>query len=848
MMESFGRIMMQETSRRGGVAVQLLQTLSIMILNIRSDTLLYYIFSNNHINQLIALPYDFRDEELLAHYVSFLKTLSSKLNDRTVQFFFASTSASTTPESSPPGPDEKSRSSAAAGGRTASQCRSRHSNFPLFTKAIGLFDHSESMVRAAVRTLTLNVYSINDELVQEWLASSAACKTYSSLLAEYTLLNFRELIDLVDVVGDGSARPQRKGAGSLHDALAEIGDLLYYYNDLLSLRQCKVGMPIARIFWGKVVRPLIIDVIRCGEREEDIHRAPLICALYFASRIFDIIRHTVFLSAFAAELLLPADDGSAYTAAMVGEDDDAIGLDARGSDESEDDDQTQGRSPDDCGGTGGEQGSESQVLKTLIGLLRSEDVQIASGALGLLVEVLRSPHVNDEILHAAGLLPMRRLQKLKLIQGLSSSLDDADDSVRLALEMNGGNDDEETPPVTPATADEGERGGAGAPEAAGVSTGPNTAAVPVTPAIAVPVATVPAVPRKGSVVAEAAAHPIRRMLIEGCIGVFDSHRFFMRRSLVCAAWIIAQSLTLPRRTASWDMSAVTASKLGGDGAAPDDESPRSAGRAKLLPEWEERIETFTGLAHAALLEDSEAIWGDGVVGLIVSEWSSIRRALEALPKSDEGGEGVLSPCVYLNAGNDGQSASLVHGVRRSVQRTVAMKMLQSLLCGRTPAPRAPLSAGAVPFSASVTVGDEIEMEDSIALPCRVAFERGREMVVYIVVHGSTPALPASLLLLLEPAPRRLGWGTVRAVAPIMSAQPRLDARHPEWLHVYVRAPLSSLETLDKNQRVGGRRLIDGQWTLAFSNEAASETAIEMIRLYHVRLQDFIREAIRPLLE
>ena len=33
-----------------------------------------------------ALPYVFRIEELLAHYVSFLKILSSKLNERTVRF------------------------------------------------------------------------------------------------------------------------------------------------------------------------------------------------------------------------------------------------------------------------------------------------------------------------------------------------------------------------------------------------------------------------------------------------------------------------------------------------------------------------------------------------------------------------------------------------------------------------------------------------------------------------------------------------------------------------------------------------------------------------------------------
>lgn len=35
-------------------------------------------------------------------------------------------------------------------------------DFPLYTEAIKFFNHSESMVRIAVRTLTLNVYRVQD--------------------------------------------------------------------------------------------------------------------------------------------------------------------------------------------------------------------------------------------------------------------------------------------------------------------------------------------------------------------------------------------------------------------------------------------------------------------------------------------------------------------------------------------------------------------------------------------------------------------------------------------------------------------------------------------------------------
>lgn len=68
--------------------MQVLQTLSILIQNIRSQVAIFYLFSNNHVNDIVALRFDFDDDEVLGYYINLLKTISLKLNESTVQFFF----------------------------------------------------------------------------------------------------------------------------------------------------------------------------------------------------------------------------------------------------------------------------------------------------------------------------------------------------------------------------------------------------------------------------------------------------------------------------------------------------------------------------------------------------------------------------------------------------------------------------------------------------------------------------------------------------------------------------------------------------------------------------------------
>ena len=81
------RILSQAFCRRGEVAVQILQTLSILTQNIQSEQAIYYLFSKNHINAIIGQDFNFDDDEVLGYYISFLKTISLKLNSGTIHFF-----------------------------------------------------------------------------------------------------------------------------------------------------------------------------------------------------------------------------------------------------------------------------------------------------------------------------------------------------------------------------------------------------------------------------------------------------------------------------------------------------------------------------------------------------------------------------------------------------------------------------------------------------------------------------------------------------------------------------------------------------------------------------------------
>ncbi|KAL6751026.1 hypothetical protein V8C86DRAFT_2790109 [Haematococcus lacustris] len=148
-------ILLQPANRAGEVAKQVLQTLGIIIQNVRSETGVFFLFSNNHINNIVGVRFDFDDEEVLGFYISFLKAVSLKLSPKTVNFFVVE-------------PASDAAGSAAI-------------DLPLYSEAIKFAHHREGMVRAGVRTLTLNVMAVMDPNIQAFVCSPPASAYFGSI-------------------------------------------------------------------------------------------------------------------------------------------------------------------------------------------------------------------------------------------------------------------------------------------------------------------------------------------------------------------------------------------------------------------------------------------------------------------------------------------------------------------------------------------------------------------------------------------------------------------------------------------------------------------------------------------
>lgn len=107
-----------------------------------------FLLSNNYVNQVIGLRYDFSNDEILAYYIYLLRTLSFKLSKDTIYFFF----------------------------------NEHLDDFPLYSEAIKFFNHEESMIRIAVRVITLNVYSVNDRQMQDFILDRTTTTYFSNLV------------------------------------------------------------------------------------------------------------------------------------------------------------------------------------------------------------------------------------------------------------------------------------------------------------------------------------------------------------------------------------------------------------------------------------------------------------------------------------------------------------------------------------------------------------------------------------------------------------------------------------------------------------------------------------------
>eukprot|EP00929_Paragymnodinium_shiwhaense_P044221 TRINITY_DN22693_c1_g4_i2.p1 TRINITY_DN22693_c1_g4~~TRINITY_DN22693_c1_g4_i2.p1 ORF type:complete len:673 (+),score=200.64 TRINITY_DN22693_c1_g4_i2:181-2199(+) len=272
------------------VRVQLLQTLSIIVPNIKTDMSLHCLLKDNDINDAIGAKLDFKDEEILAWYVSLLKSLALRLNEVTIRFFF-----------------DKKRSS---------------KTFPLFTKAVGFFTHPDLMVRSSVRSITLSVFSFEGADVQRYLAEEGAPPLFSAAAAAIWEVWSQISSQVEKAAAAGKAptlaalRSGKQVGDGLRDILDEEVELLEYFGDVCSVGQQGLASALARAVLNTALLPLlgclgdfsgVPDSDRGGARSVAPLQVKLVAALHALGGVVRILgAHAAIIEPLASALMKPS--------------------------------------------------------------------------------------------------------------------------------------------------------------------------------------------------------------------------------------------------------------------------------------------------------------------------------------------------------------------------------------------------------------------------------------------------------------------------------------------------------------------------------------------------------------
>ncbi|KAG6542093.1 hypothetical protein Mapa_016511 [Marchantia paleacea] len=802
-MAHFLRIL-NDSNKNSSVAVQLLQTLSIIIGNIRSEHAIYYLFSNEYINNLITYPFDFGHEETLAYYISFLRTISIKLDQNTVSFFIKTKNVS-----------------------KIASLKDEVISFPLYSEAIKFFHHEESMVRIAVRTLTLNVYNVDDECIQKFVMSAPVVSYFSDLV---TFLR-QQSINLDGLVAEAARAPQSAPTiGRLEAAIAEIGDLLFYCNDIMCSGIPKLNELMSKHIANLLVLPVLIpslcpvvDTAATG----GLQVSPL-CSMYLLSRLTHIVKRKPLVNYISAGLLqnsqpaptvtkengvgpstestlssdLPVivnqEDGSSQPSTTLKEErslraEDDVKKEENVSSESES--RTEKRrlyQSNDC-----ESPIESPRESLLSHLLHNDD-KLVLASLCVLVSLLQNEALDDMLLDALGILPRRKRHKHMLLQALMGSQSEEEpelfsdppehfeDEVSLGIRNFKITDFVDFVNVQPKSSPD-----AGGGDGPGIKTKHRSEVLD---------ALMQLLCRRPPPCAEALWH---------------------------AGWLLRQLL-------------------------PYHEHKLSIYRLTLL-------DSAYKAARDDIIKELTDCWCDVIPSVVTEEWRVCRKALES-PSLQRDSSFVLLPRT-LDSHAEGDVSSSVVGerMRAAIKVFVALHQMQHLLSEGT-WPEFPVLAepkeepGNVLIRvglklSTVRVGTEVDLFEGKAMPCRVAFERGKERSVYLLVaHKERDA--ASWLLLAEDTPSRNGHGIVRVIAPLAGSKPRVDDDHPRWLHLRIRSPHWPSADAGKLGTGGSRvkRLVDGRWTLAFSDEESCKNARVLVTEMIDTQSKLVKQVLAPLLD
>ncbi|KAI9338270.1 hypothetical protein DFJ73DRAFT_586547 [Zopfochytrium polystomum] len=208
------------------VTVALLKFFNVLFESVQQESVLYFLFSNNYINDVICSTAVFSkdsdaqagwfSDEARSYHVTLLKNLSIKLNAETIHLLF----------------------------------NEHLTDFPLFSLAVQYLAHDERMIRIAARAITLNVFKVNEKKTTEFLLKT---KKFFANLCIQIGEQANTIIEALDV--------SRGSNYSAADILDEIIDTFLYLQDIFTLGIPFVSRHLADALLNQLCTPVLVKGI-----------------------------------------------------------------------------------------------------------------------------------------------------------------------------------------------------------------------------------------------------------------------------------------------------------------------------------------------------------------------------------------------------------------------------------------------------------------------------------------------------------------------------------------------------------------------------------------------------------
>ena len=223
------------------INLQLIKTLSFLLINIKNKVTLYYLFSNNLLNKIISKDYSKYDDEFLSYYVNFLKSLSFLLDETSIQLFYIE----------------------------------KYNSFPLVENILKYYNHKDSMIRNVVRNTIMNIFKVKSSKIEEHFS-----KLPSVLYFVKIVLHLRDIcFDIKEEI-----KNKNKNNNKISYLFDDLYDEIIYIDDLLNLKKEKINYIIMNCLFTLFIIPILCGSI-CNENQKITKEFAVFLLIFFLSNM-----------------------------------------------------------------------------------------------------------------------------------------------------------------------------------------------------------------------------------------------------------------------------------------------------------------------------------------------------------------------------------------------------------------------------------------------------------------------------------------------------------------------------------------------------------------------------------